>query len=194
MKPFRAILPIALVLACGVLQTYCVDHRGADRFSCQAGSLPAEIQRILKERFGLWRIQEPQDLNERARERWQSEKPLASPGIAVGRFGKGEGLSYAVLLVPRTRPGVGYKLLAFSPESGGQAYRMVGIEESGDSKAANLFIHGLLISKFFDQQSRIKFGARANDGILFADVAEDEYETDIYFWADGQYRHEPIDY
>ena len=35
----------------------------------------------------------------RAQERWESHKPPACPGVAVGRFANAETLSYAVLLV-----------------------------------------------------------------------------------------------
>jgi hypothetical protein len=26
------------------------------------------------------------------------------------------------------------------------------------------------------------------------DAAENEYETDVYFWANGAYQHQPVDY
>src|SRR5262245_18488314 len=62
-------------------------------------SLPPELQSRLKGEFGSWRIQEPTDLSGRTHERWESEKPLACPGIAVGQFENARTPSYAVLLV-----------------------------------------------------------------------------------------------
>lgn len=53
---------------------------------CKPGSLPQDVQSRLKTKFGSWKIQEPADLSPRAHERWESEKPLACPGIAVGQF------------------------------------------------------------------------------------------------------------
>src|SRR2546425_12496613 len=53
---------------------------------CKVESLPSDIQNRLKEEYGSWKIQEPADLSQRARERWESEKPQECPGIAVGHF------------------------------------------------------------------------------------------------------------
>jgi hypothetical protein len=46
----------------------------------------------------------------------------------------------------------------------------------------------------FDEQSRRKFQVQANEGILLVDSAENEYEADVYFGANGRYQHEPVDY
>ena len=53
---------------------------------CKPGSLPTDIQNHLKGEFGSWKVQEPAELSPHAHERWESEKPLACPGIAVGKF------------------------------------------------------------------------------------------------------------
>ena len=74
------------------------------------------------------------------------------------------------------------------------SYEMKAVEQSGDSGAANFFIHKVPISKFFNEQSRRKFHVRTSEGILLVDSAEKEYEADVYFWANGGYRHEPVDY
>ena len=81
---------------------------------CKRGSLPPDLQSHLKTEFGSWMIQEPADLSPRAHERWESEKPLACPGIAVGQFEIAKMPSYAVLLVPQSHTVAGYKFLVFS--------------------------------------------------------------------------------
>jgi len=43
---------------------------------CKVESLPSEIQNRLKEEYSSWKIQEPADLSQRAREAWKPEKPL----------------------------------------------------------------------------------------------------------------------
>jgi hypothetical protein len=172
-------------------QTASADESSA---LCKMGTLPPDVQGHLRGEFGSWKIQVPTNLSTRARERWKSEKPLECPGIAVGRFEKDKTPSYAVLLVPQSHSGAGYKLLVFTPQTGQSPYEMRVVEQSSDSGAANLFIHRVPISKFFDEESRKKFQAQTSDGILFADAAEKEYETDIYFWANGSYQHQPVDY
>jgi hypothetical protein len=163
------------------------------RALCKPGSLPPDIQSRLKEEYGSWKIQEPTDLSPRAHERWESEKPLACPGIAVGQFENAKTPSYAVLLAPQGHTDAGYKFLVFSPKTGQPSYEMRAAD-SGDSGAANFFIHKVRISKFFDEPSRRKFQAQMSEGILLADAAEKEYETDVYFWSNGSYQHQPVDY
>lgn len=160
---------------------------------CKPGSLPPDVQSRLKGEFSSWKVQEPADLSPHARERWESEKPLACPGIAVGKFENDKTPSYAVLLVPQSHTDTGYKFLVFSPKAGQPSYEMRAAD-SGDSGAANFFIHRTPISKFFDAPSRKKFQAHTVDGILLVDSAENEYGVEVYFWSGGHYRHEPIDY
>ncbi len=161
---------------------------------CKPESLPSGIRNRLKDEFSAWRVQEPADLSRRAYERWESEKPSACPGIAVGRFESARAPSYAVLLVRAGRADTGYRFLVFSPKTSPPSYNMRLVEQSDDGGAANFFIHGIRISKFFDQQSRRKFQVRAREGILLVDSAETEYEADVYFWVDGSYKHQPVDY
>jgi hypothetical protein len=160
---------------------------------CKLESLPPDVQSRVKGEFGSWKIQEAAALSPRARERWQSEKPLACPGIAVGQFENVKMPSYAVLLVPQVHTDAGYKFLVFTPKAGQASFEMRAAD-SGDGGAANFFIHATPISKFFDEASRKKFQAHTVDGILLLDSAENEYEVDVYFWSDGHFRHNPIDY
>jgi hypothetical protein len=160
---------------------------------CKVESLPAEVQRRLKEEFGSWRVQEPTDLSPRAHERWESEKPLACPGIAMGRFENAKTLSYAVLLIPKDHADTGYKFLVFSPNAGQPSYEL-GAVDSGGGGAANFFIYRIQIGKFFDERSKKKFRVHTSEGILLVDSAEKEYGAEVYFWSVGSYQHQPVDY
>jgi hypothetical protein len=194
MNALRTTLSLILLFSCAQMfgeQTYGADESPA---ICKMGSLPSDVQSRLKDEFSSWKVQNPTDLSPRARERWKSEKPLECPGIAVGRFENDKTPSYAVLLVPRGHSDSGYKLAVFSPKTGLPSYEMMAVEQSGKSGAANFFIHTIPISKFFDEQSRKKFQVSTIEGILLADAAEKEYETDVYFWSNGSFQHQPIDY
>jgi len=167
---------------------------GGTKISCASESLPSEIQHRLAEDYGAWRIQKEEYLSARARGRWESERPLTCPGIAVGRFENTETRSYAVLLVHAQQTDAGYKFLVFSQKSGEAIYEPRLVDKLDDGGAANYFLHAVPISKFFDEASRKRFQAHTPDGILLIDSAESEYEVDVYFWSAGHYRHEPIDY
>src|ERR1700724_2470311 len=81
---------------------------------CKLETIPSDIKNRLTKEFERWKIQEATDLGLLAHKRWASEKPLACPGIAIGKFDDASRPSYAVLLVPRTHSDSAYKLLVFS--------------------------------------------------------------------------------
>src|SRR5258708_18221348 len=161
---------------------------------CKPESLPSEIQNRLKEEYNSWKIQEPADLSQRAREAWEPEKPLACPGIAVGHFESAKILSYAVLLVPTGHADKGYRFFVFSQKLGQPGYEVRVLDKLDDKGAPNYYIQSTPISKFFSEASRRKFLAHTKDGILLTDSGENEYGVEVYFWSGGRYRHEPIDY
>jgi len=85
---------------------------------CRLDSLPPAIQRHLREEYGSWRVQEAANLSPRARGRWESEKPLGCPGMAVGHFESAQTLAYALLLVPVGHADAGYMFVVFSQKAG----------------------------------------------------------------------------
>jgi len=161
---------------------------------CALSHLPSEIQNRLKRDYGSWKIQEPADLGPRAHARWEDEKPLECPGIAVGQFENGKTPAYAVLLVPQGQADAGYRFLEFGLQSGQTPYEMRVLDQWDKGGAANYFIHKTSISKFFDERSRKKFHALTSEGILLVDSAENEYGVEVHFWSGGSFRHEPLDY
>lgn len=193
MKLLRIVMPFIFVLPAAPTLGRQATGKQAPVL-CQLDSLPSVIQRHLREEYGSWRIQEPADLSQRAREAWEPEKPLACPGIAVGHFESSKTLSYAVLLVPTGHADEGYRFLAFSQKSGQPGYEIRVLDKLDEKGAANYYIQSTPISKFFDEPSRRKFQAYTKDGILLTDSGENEYGVEVYFWSGGRYRHEPIDY
>jgi hypothetical protein len=161
---------------------------------CKPESLPTEIQHHLKGEYSSWKIQEPADLSPRAHDRWESEKPIDCPGIAMGKFESDGTPSYAVLLVPVRHTDSGHRFLVFSRKENQTSYEMRIVDQSDVGGGSSFFIHSTRISKFFDDRSRKKFRAGMSDGILLVDSAENEYGVDIYFWAGDSYHHEPVDY
>src|SRR5689334_1956117 len=160
--------------------------------ACNLTALPLELQKRLKSEFSSWKIQDTANLTENAKERWQSEKPLACPGIAVGKFESQTRTSYALLLVPLSNPDSAYRFLVFTPNNGAQG-GLTTVESSDAPGAANGFVRAVALTKVFSADWRQKRNVAGPQGILFVDAAPDEYEADVYFWSAGRYRHEPID-
>ena len=161
--------------------------------SCSLEGFPNAVRNQLEKDLVSWKVQQSDDLSRNAHERWQAEKPLRCPGIAVGKF-EGEASAYAVLLVPRKRLTAGYKFLVFGPLGIQVPYGKRVVDESRDHGAENLFIRATKIGKFFNESSKAKFLVAAPEAILMLDAGESEYEVDLYFWTNATYEHQPVDY
>jgi hypothetical protein len=166
----------------------------AETWSCKLSLLPSEIQTRLKQDFDAWKIQETEDLSEPARKTRAGKKPPACPGIAVGLFEGTATPSYAVLLVPADHPDTGYRFLVLSRKAGQPSYGLTVVEKSDDHGASNYFIRKVAVTEFFSGESKKKFQVQATEAILMVDSAAQEYEADIYFWSNGRYRQEPVDF
>jgi hypothetical protein len=161
---------------------------------CSASQLPSELQKVLETQFPTWEIQEASNLSQHAKTRWQAEKPLACPGIAIGQFEIPQQVSYGVLLVPKNNPDSAYKLLVFTPNSSHTANGLKTLDDFAQGGASNNFIHTIAIGKVFSTEWIKKLKVKTKNGILAADSGENEYGIDVFFWNGNEYRHEPIDY
>ena len=160
---------------------------------CTLESLPAELQVRLKTGYSSWKIQDSSSLSAKAKARWHSQRPLECPGVAVGQF-KTDQISYAVLLVPIEKPDAAYRLVIFTL-SGDTAPGSVETADQWDNGgAANYFIRRVHIAKVFSMEWVRKLKVTAKDGVMSVEAAENEYGVDVYFRANDQYRHEPIDH
>jgi hypothetical protein len=159
---------------------------------CTLESLPDELQARLKTDYSSWKIQDLPSLSAKAKARWQSEKTFQCPGVAVGEF-KTSQLSYAVLLVPIEKPDAAYRLMIFTLSGGAAPGSLDTADQWDNGGAANYFIRSVRIAKLFTGEWVRKLRVGAKDGVMSVEAAENEYGVDVYFWANGQYRHEPID-
>jgi len=166
---------------------------------CTLEWLPDEVQVRLKTDYSSWKIQDLPGLSVKANARWQSEKRTPSqmepecPGIAVGEF-KTNQLSYAVLLVPIEKPDAAYRLVIFTLSSGTAPGSFETADEWDNGGAANYYIRPVHIAKVFSSEWVRKLKVPAKDGVISVEAAENEYGVEVYFWSNGQYRHEPIDH
>jgi hypothetical protein len=161
---------------------------------CSTKDFPVQLQNQLKDKFGSWKIQDESSLALFTKQRWQSEKPLECPGIAMGSFESADHVSFALLLVPKNNADAAYKLVLFTRGTNESSNAIKVVEEWDKGGASHYFVHKTEISKFLSRDWVTKLHVKTNDGILIFDAAESEYGTDIYFWADGQYRHQWVDY
>jgi hypothetical protein len=96
--------------------------------------------------------------------------------------------------VPAANADARYWFVLFSQQPGQSDYEAKVLGKMDEAGATNYFVRGTPIGKFFDQVSKERFNAHTKDVILLFDSAEKEYEVDVYYWSEGHYRHDPVDY
>lgn len=186
---------VMLAVAFAAFAGGVVPTKGTEKpVDCTSHLVPRQVEDTLRVQFGSWKIQDLDNLSSNARASWEAEKASGCPGVAVGQFEGTESASYAVFLVPAERPETSYKLVIFTRANRQPFYHMRVVEQSARGGARNFFIRTANVGKFFDGASRKKFHVWTKDCILQVDSGKDEYEADVYFWAEGAYRHEPVDY
>src|SRR5579862_1487551 len=95
-------VPLIVAVPLGQRQSSPAAH-GVQTALCRANALPSHVQMLLRSQFPSWKIQEPENLSQRARKSWESDKPAACPGSATGRFQSSTESSYALLLILESR-------------------------------------------------------------------------------------------
>jgi hypothetical protein len=166
---------------------------------CTLEWLPDELQVRLRTDYASWKIQDFLSLSPKAKARWHSERPQPGqvepdcPGVAVGEL-KTSQLSYAILLVPREKPDAAYRLVIFTLSGSTTSGSLETADQWDNGGAANYYIRRVRIAKVFSREWVSKLMVAAKDGVMSVEAAENEYGVDVYFWANGQYRYEPIDH
>jgi hypothetical protein len=84
--------------------------------------------------------------------------------------------------------------LIFGSAAGQSSHELRLRERDEKAEAGNFFIRTIQLGDFFSQQWISKLGVDAKAGILFLDAGEQEYEADVYYWAQGRYQHQPVDH
>jgi hypothetical protein len=98
------------------------------------------------------------------------------------------------LLVPIEKPDAAYRLVIFTLSGDTAPGSLETADQWDNGGAANYFIRRVHIAKVFSTEWVRKLKVTAKDGVMSVEAAENEYGVDAYFRANGQYRHEPIDY
>jgi hypothetical protein len=186
----RSLLSVVFVLVASSSQLQASD---AERL-CDTHKLPNEIQSQLARDFANWKVQSPENLSQQAKSSWSGRKNPACPGIATGFFRHPSQSSFALLLVPSEHPDAAYRFVVFNPQPGGSDFEELVVEKSDTHGASNFYVQQVAVSKFFDDRSGKKFKVQAADAILMVDSAENEYEADVYFWSNGRFRQQWVDY
>lgn len=150
---------------------------------CAEAPLPAPINELLGAKFAGWRPQQVSDLDGDDQKYWSASHPKECPGIAIGHFEFADRVSYAVLLLPKSKQQNGYQIVVFSKVTDASAYTWKLLEHAEGKNTFAPVIYKVPPGKYvgFDDTKsvRIKLDGLSVDWI--------EKSSFIDYWWEGRY-------
>lgn len=180
----RTSLKIALLSVAGFVSLTPAPVSATETsIACGAGVLPASVGELLKIKFPLWRPREVSDLGSDDRKLWLKAHGGKCPGVAVGHFQSTDKLSYAVLLVRRSDPNDGYKIVIIAESPRINNYNSTILDHSDKETNSGMVLSTAPPGKYpsFDGLKSVTI---KRDG-LYAEVIEKGVE--LYFWSGSKY-------
>jgi hypothetical protein len=149
---------------------------------CGEAALPAPINDVLKAKFPQWRPKQTSDLGSDDQQLWLKGHEKECPGIAIGHFESKGVLSYAILLVPKSEPTSGYKIVVSSKGPTGDAYSWKLLDHA-EGQSDGLVISKAEPGKYSDFE-RTKTIQTKLDGVYVEWI---EKGAILYHWSAGRY-------
>jgi hypothetical protein len=152
--------------------------------ACGEAALPAPINELLKAKFPQWRPKQVSDMDAYDQQLWlKAAHEKECPGIAVGHFESADRLSYATLLVPKSEPSGGYKIVVISKGPAGDAYTWRLLDHADGQTYSGLVISKAEPGLYSDFELTRSIQTKL-DGIY---VEWMEKGTLLYYWSGGRY-------
>lgn len=147
-------------------------------------ALAVPVDTLLKAKFPEWRPKQLSDMGADDQQLWlNGPNGRDSPGITIGHFEFPDELSYAVLLVRKSDPSGGYKLLVFSKGPTKDAFTWKLLDHAEGQTCSCLVISKTEPGKYSDWENTKSIRLKL-DGIQ---VEWMEKGAVLYFWSEGRY-------
>ncbi len=151
---------------------------------CDEPALPAAVTELLKKQFPDWRPKQVSDIDADNRQLWlDGPNGKACPGIAIGHFQNAKSLSYAFLLVPRSDPNGGHKLVIVSEQVNNDTYRFRLLDHAEEHTYSGLVISKADPGRYKDWEGRKLIHIRTD--ALYVEWIEKG--AHLYYWLGGRY-------
>lgn len=151
--------------------------------ACNDAALPAPVNDALKAKFPQWRPKQVADMDADDQQLWMKAHEKECPGIAIGHFESAGGLSYAFLLVPKSEPTGGYKIVVFSKVPTGDAYAWKLLDYADGETYSGLVISKAEPGKYSDFEGTKSIQTKL-DGVYVEWI---EKGAVLYYWSAGRY-------
>lgn len=146
--------------------------------------LPTQIRTLLTANFPQWRPKQLSDMDADDQQLWlNGPNRSQSPGISVGHFEAAGELSYAVLLVPKSDPSGGYKIVVFSKEVEKGTFTWKLLDHADEQTYSGLVISKAGPGKYSDVADRKPVRLKL-DSVY---VEWMEKGAVLYYWSESRY-------
>ena len=140
---------------------------------------------LLDQKYADWRPKELSDLGADDKQLWVAAHPKDCPGIAIGHFERADQLSFALLLVPKSESGHGYRIVVLATTAADDRY-VDRVLDHIDAQTSN---SGMVISTAprgsysdFEDTTSVHLKVDA------VNVEWIEKGAVLYYWEHGRYR------
>lgn len=149
---------------------------------CRA-NLPEQVQAMLREGYGQWRIETKADLSDDHQRMWDKTHGLECPGLASGHFRSADSLSFAILLISKNPKVVGYRVLVADSDSQNR-YHAKLLERYDQPIPSDVVIYRVAPGKYFQPEGSGDISIDL-DGIVFESMESGAF---LYHWKDARYK------
>ena len=152
--------------------------------ACDESALSASVRDLLSAKFFEWRPKRVSDMDADDQQLWLSSvHGEECPGIADGHFETAEEPSHAILLVPKSNPRGGYKVVVVSKGADKSAYTWKLLDHADGQTCSGLVISKAPPGKYSDWENTKSIRLKL-DGIQ---VEWMEKGALVYFWLESRY-------
>lgn len=177
-----ALVRIILLVAAFGTQTSAAIFEIPAATNCST-VLPTPVHKLLTSQFKEWRPRQLSDLESYDQKLWLKFHPRDCPGVAAGRYQSGDELSYAVLLVSKSTPNNGYKLIVVSKNRAQGTYSWKMLDSATGQVNSGTVVSTVKPGKHTDFE-RGKSVTIKSDSI---DLQWLEQAAVLYYWSGGRY-------
>jgi len=145
--------------------------------------IPKELDQFLAKDFPTFRPKLISDLDRDERRLWSETHGKACPGVAAGQFESADELSYALLLIPQSRPKDGYRLVVVT--AGADNHFQSETLDSNDTADNS----GMVIARVPPgKQSAFEGNKTIRLRLESISVQWLEKAAVLYYWSNGKFR------
>ncbi len=157
---------------------------GQEKGPCHTSSLPSAAQLLLDTQYGDWTPKRVSDLGPDDKQLWLKAHSRDCPGIAIGHFEKPDQLAYAMLLVPKSQSGHGYRIVVLAKVAADDNYAARVLDQGDTDSDSGMVISTASRGSYSDFERTTSVQVKLD----VVNVEWIEKGAVLYYFEHGKYR------